>query len=159
MRGLESLMLAALVALLGLGIWQGRNWFPGLLHRTTAAPLSSTAKPAQEVHPKVTVKKSRLVHGKSAKPEFAAIDRLIAEQNSSTVVVVPLPGMPKAGSIKAGTSRTELRARYGDPTLDVAARRDGRLIERFYYLSEDQSQLTVATLQDGAVTHAETVSR
>jgi hypothetical protein len=99
------------------------------------------------------------VHGKSAKPEFAAVDRLIAEQNSSTVVVVPLPGMPKAGSIKAGTSRTELRARYGDPTLDVAARRDGRLVERFYYLSEDQSQVTVATLQDGAVTHAETVSR
>ncbi|HSU31078.1 MAG TPA: hypothetical protein VLJ11_07570 [Bryobacteraceae bacterium] len=159
MRGLESLMLAALVALLGLGIWQGRNWLPGILRHTIPAPLSSTAKPATELHPKVRVKKSRLSHGKSTKPEFAAVDRLLAEQNSSTVVVVPLPGMPKAGSIKAGTSRAELRARYGDPTLDVAARRDGRMIERFYYLSEDQSQITVATLQDGAVTHAETVSR
>jgi hypothetical protein len=159
MRGLESLMLAALVALLGLGIWQGRNWLPGLLHHTTTAPLSSANKPAKELHPKVTVKKGRFAHGKSAKPEFAAVDRLIAEQDSATVVVVPLPGMPKAGNIKAGTSRTELRARYGEPTLDVAARRDGRLVERFYYLSEDQSQVTVATLKDGAVTHAETVSR
>jgi hypothetical protein len=67
--------------------------------------------------------------------------------------------MPNANNIKAGTTRTELRARYGNPTLDVTARRDGRLVERYYYLSEDQSQLTVATLQDGAVTQTETVSR
>jgi hypothetical protein len=159
MRGMESLMLAALVALLGLGIWQGRNWLPQAIRQTISPPLSSATLPSKDDHPKVTVKKSRLTHGKSAKPEFSTMERLISEQDSPTVVVVPLPAMPNANNIKAGTTRTELRARYGNPTLDVTARRDGRLVERYYYLSEDQSQLTVATLQDGAVTQTETVSR
>lgn len=152
-------MLAGLVALLGLGIWQGRHLLPDLLSHAKTASVAPAAKPLTEAHPKAAVKKSRLARGKAAKPEFAALDRLAAEPGSSTVVVVPIPSMPTSASIKTGTSRNELRARYGDPSLNVSARRDGRLVERYYYLSDDQTLLTVATLQDGTVTSAETVAR
>jgi hypothetical protein len=38
--------------------------------------------------------------------------------------------------------------------------RDGRLNERYYYYSSgDRTRFTVATLQDGAVVGAESVSR
>jgi len=152
-------MLAGLVALLGLGIWQGRHWLPDLLSHAKTASVAPAAKPPTGPSSETAVKKTRLARGKTAKPEFAALDRLAAVPGGSTVVVVPVPSMPTSSNIKTGTSRNDLRARYGDPSLNVSARRDGRLVERYYYLSEDQTLLTVATLQDGTVTSTKTVSR
>lgn len=159
MRGLESLMLAGLAALLGLGVWQGRNWLPNLLPNAGSAPVTASPGAQKKIDSKPKAKKHRLVSGAAVNAKFAAVDRLAAGPGGSTVVLVPLPSMPTSRNIKAGTSRTDLRARYGDPTLNVSSRREGRLIERYYYLSDDQTILTVATLQDGTVTSAETVSR
>src|SRR4029079_8856888 len=39
MKGMESVLLAAVVGLLGLGAWQARNWFPSL--RSAASSLTA----------------------------------------------------------------------------------------------------------------------
>ena len=159
MRGVESLMLAGLVGLLGLGVWQGRHWLPNLL--PTGTP--SLSAPGVNAKAPAGVKSSTKIPAhlprKLAKLDAATMDRLLAESSSTTTVVVPIPSLPGPASIKAGTTRTELRARYGDPTLDISARKNGQLVERFYYLSSDETQLTVATLLDGNVASIETVSR
>jgi hypothetical protein len=66
---------------------------------------------------------------------------------------------PNAPDLVTGTTRTELGKKYGAPLLKIAARRDGRLIEQYYYSSGDPGHLTVATLHDGRVIGAESVSR
>lgn len=152
-------MLAGLAALLGLGVWQGRNWLPTLLPNAGPAHVTATAGPQTKVNSKPKTKSHRSSSGAAVNAKFAAVNRLAAEAGGSTVVLVPLPAMPTSRNIKTGTSRTDLRTRYGDPTLNVSSRRDGRLIERYYYLSDDQTILTVATLQDGSVTSTETASR
>lgn len=159
MRGIESLMLAGLVGLLGVGVWQGRHWLPNLLPSATQSSVAPGIGSKKESEGKLAAKKLARTPAKSRKPAVTAAGMLPGVPSTTTTVVVPLPSIPTAGSIKAGTSRTELRARYGDPSLDISARQNGRLVERFYYLSSDETQLTVATLQDGNVTSAETVSR
>ena len=159
MRGVESLMLAGLVGLLGLGIWQGRHWLPNLLPSVTHSPVTASANSPKKADAELMVKKLAHFSGKRKKVDIAAAGHFPQEPGVMTTVLVPLPSIPTAANIKAGTTRTELRARYGDPTLNISARKDGRLVERFYYLSSDETQLTVATLQNGNVTSAETISR
>jgi len=80
---------------------------------------------------------------------------------AENAIVVPVEWhtrFPNAPELVAGT-RTELRNRYGAPLLKVATHRDGTLIEQYYYSTSDHTHFTVATLHNGTVTGAESVSR
>ena len=83
-----------------------------------------------------------------------------AKPESATVVPVEWhTRFPNAPELVAGTTRTELRNKYGAPLLKVATQRDGTLIEQYYYSTSDRTYFTVATLHNGTVVGAESVSR
>jgi hypothetical protein len=158
MRGIETLTLAALVGLVGIGIWQGHKWFPDLtLHKGTAAVSSSDRKALEDLHSHSAAKTSRSGNHKAGDRRSLDAAGLPLEPSNSIVVIVPSPTPPNQNSFPPGATRSQLREEYGEPALDVVARRDGRLIERYYY-SADQTHFVVATLHDGSVVSSETVS-
>ena len=156
MRGIEGLVIALVLGLLGVAVWQSQRWVP----RWTATVPSADVAPATKTANALT---------KGSKRPAGKLDRLAGRNPSSafdtlatadtTVVVVPLPSIPESSDLQVGTTRMQIRDRYGEPSLNVAARRNGRLIERYYYLNGDQTRVTVATLQDGTLVSAQTVSR
>lgn len=159
MRGLEGLLLFALLGVIGIAVWQYRPWVPKW---SATVPTSETAgESVKKATKAITDSKHR-----SRKPErlgrktagaSTPFDTL-AEANT-TVVVVPLPSIPDSRDLRVGSTRTQIRDKYGEPSLNVAARQNGKLIERYYYLNGDQTRVTVATLQDGTLVSAQTVSR
>ena len=166
MKGMESVLLAAVVGLLGLGAWQARNWIPSL--RSAASSLTSavTKSPAGKT-PAPTASKPA---AEAAKTKKARVGRLpggssltvsdLSKADNATVVPVEWhTRFPNAPDLVAGTTRTELRNKYGAPLLKVATQRDGTLIEQYYYSTGDHTHFTVATLHNGTVVGAESVSR
>jgi hypothetical protein len=152
MRGVETLLLAALVGLLGLGLWQDQKWLPDFgLYARSAVVATSIPKATTEQKPKLS---TRAAHGRSRTAQDRELILAMGEQDNasnSIVVEVPVPGTPNVGNLTVGTTRSALRKQYGEPMLDVTARREGRLVERYYYMAGDGGRLTVATLHDGKV--------
>jgi hypothetical protein len=58
-----------------------------------------------------------------------------------------------------GATGAQLRSSFGDPMLQTALTRNGRLVQRYYYFNDDQTQFTVATLENGRVVAAEGAAR
>jgi len=166
MKGMESVLLAAVVGLLGLGAWQARNWFPSLRSAAsslTAAVTKSSAgktpaltagKPAAEA-----AKAKRPHPGRSSAGSSLKAPDLTQPGNATVVPVEWHTSFPNAPDLVAGTTRTELRNKYGAPLLKVATQRDGTLVEQYYYSTGDHTHFTVATLHNGTVVGAESVSR
>jgi hypothetical protein len=76
-----------------------------------------------------------------------------------TIVQVPADHpFPNPESFKMGSTGSEIRAAFGEPTMDIAGTRNGRFRERFYYVSKDGAHLTVATVENGALVSAEGLS-
>ena len=78
-----------------------------------------------------------------------------------TIMTVEIPAdvpFPTPDTMKIGSTRKELRAAFGDPTMDIAGTRNGRVIERYYYLSRDRNRLTMATVENGIIISAESLS-
>jgi hypothetical protein len=79
-----------------------------------------------------------------------------ADRDDSTRLTASLPA-PQ--NLIVGTTRAALEQQYGKPTVDVVARHDGSLVERYFYVSRDHAHITVATLRDGKVVSAASVPR
>ena len=71
--------------------------------------------------------------------------------------MAPSPDVPDLGKIGYGTTRSEIRKRYGVPTLAVVSSHDGSLVERYYYADPDHSKMAIATFRDGKLVAAQTV--
>src|SRR5690348_5544031 len=119
MKGMESVLLAAVVGLLGLGAWQARNWFPSL--RSAASSLTA-GKPAADA-----AKAKRPHAGRSSAGTSSKVADLTKPENATVVPVEWHTRFPNAPELVAGTTRTELRNKYGAPLLKVATQRDGTL--------------------------------
>ena len=165
MKGMESVLLAAVVGLLGLGAWQARNWFPSLrsaaISLTSAVTKSSTGKTAASTNgkPAEAAKAKRSHLNRSSGGSSVSVADLTKAENATVVPVEWHARFPSAPELAAGTTRTELRNKYGAPLLKVATQRDGTLIEQYYYSTSDHTHFTVATLHNGTVVGAESVSR
>jgi hypothetical protein len=158
MRGLETFMVAGLIGLVGVAVWQGRHWFPALTPSGASSMVSpvpvALAKDLKSLHSKLAKNSERRSTLRDAHSgNVAVLDGGISE------VVVPLPGFPTSKTLAVGTTRSELRERYGVPTLNVLSSRDGSLVERYYYVNPNDAHLTVATLHNGKLVSAETVQR
>jgi hypothetical protein len=42
--------------------------------------------------------------------------------------------------------------------MDIAGMRNGRVLERYYYMSADRTHLTTATIENGVIVSAESLS-
>jgi hypothetical protein len=160
MRGLETFMVAGLIGLVGVAVWQGRHWFPALtpsgassMVSPVSAALAKNAKDHKGLSKLAKNSERRSTFRDAHSGNVAALDGGISE------VIVPLPGFPTSKTLAVGTTRSELRERYGVPTLDVSSSRDGSLVERYYYVNPNDAHLTVATLHNGKLVSAETVQR
>lgn len=148
MRAVETLMMALVVAVLGVGIWAVYKWVPrsGL---SIFRPTSSEAVKVAEPPP--------------AKPAPAPKKRVAPAPTAN--IAIPLgaidvdvkPGFPfpSPGDLPAGTTRAQVIARYGEPIARVSGVEDGRLLERYYFLNPDRMRITIAILHGGIVTSAE----
>lgn len=165
MKGMESVLLAAIVGLLGLGAWRAQSWLPSL--RSAASSLTSavTKSPAGKTPASTNGKAGEAAKAKRPHPGRSSADTSLKvadfpkPENATVVPVEWHTRFPNAPELVAGTTRTELRNKYGAPLLKVATQRDGTLIEQYYYSTADRTHFTVATLHNGTVVGAESVSR
>jgi hypothetical protein len=154
-------MVASLVALIALGIRQGRSLLPGFgIHVSPFASSPPDTKPTVDTPSKSKGKVTRSVRRKphdGGSEDQAVLPSSISSDMSTTTIVVPLPPVPTARNIAVGTTRQQLRVQYGDPTLAAAATENGLLFEKYYYATPDRSRITVATLYDGRVIYASNI--
>jgi hypothetical protein len=162
--------LLLLLLVLGIGGLVSYKWL-------ARGPVTVHAPQAAEV----AVKKTSVAHGKSgsgssgADRKEKAGDRKGGDRKTTAglpasgsdipvfppaimTVTIPDAPFPTPESLKIGSSRAELRAAFGEPAMDIAGIRDGRVLERYYYLNRERSLLTVATVENGKVTAAESLS-
>jgi hypothetical protein len=164
MRGGETIILAAIVAGIGVAVWHAREWIPSL---NTAAssllghPPEPVATKVPESAAKVTVVSNEKVkvRGRTLHTNGPRDPNIITQGNTSVVIVAWSGSFPNPGDLAPGTTRKQLTSRYGPPGLEVASTRNGRLVERYYYSSADHTRLTIATLEDGAVVSSASASR
>ena len=116
-------------------------------------PASTNGKPAE------AAKAKRPHPGRSSAGISVNVPELGKAENATVVPVEWHTRFPNAPELVAGTTRTELRNKYGAPLLKVATQRDGTLVEQYYYSTSDHTHFTVATLHNGTVVGAESVSR
>jgi hypothetical protein len=158
MRGLETLTLASLVGLVGVGIWQGGKWLPALVsHEATAAISPLNRNVPKELHHSAS-KTSRSGNPKTDNRRASNTAASPTQSGAPIVIYVPPPAVPNQSNCAPGATRSQLREQYGEPALSVVSRRDGRLVEQYYY-NADQTHFVVATLHDGTVAFAETIDR
>lgn len=150
MRRIESVVLAVIVGLLGVGVWRAEPLLP-VWH-----PHAEAARPAASVETGGAVWVKGTSNAIRPLPSHRQIVlRGAIDSNSTTVVPVPwAASIPGAGEMMIGATSTELRRSFGDPMLETALVRNGRLIQRYYYFNNDQTQFTMATLENGRVVSA-----
>ena len=99
----------------------------------------------------------------------AAESKPIADQAVSPAAVPPsaaataLPTRPDLpfpvpSTLKTGSTTTEIRATFGAPFINIAGTSDGHVLERFYYVNRDRTQLTVLTMKNGKLASSESLS-
>ncbi len=150
MRRIESVVLAIVVGLLGVGVWRAQPLLPVWDAQPKAAPPAASVDTGAAVWVRGTRDPIQPLTSHGQIVLRGAID-------SATTTVVPVPwaaSVPRAGEMMIGATSTELRRSFGDPMLETALLRDGRLIQRYYYFNNDQTQFTMATLENGRVVSA-----
>lgn len=150
MRRIESVVLAVVVGLLSVGVWRAQPLLPVWSSHAEAARPAASVETSGVLWVKGTRDPIRPL------PSHRGIVlRGAIESGSTTVVPVPwAASIPRAGELMIGASTSELRRSFGDPMLETALLRDGRLIQRYYYFNKDQTQFTMATLENGRVVSA-----
>ncbi len=155
MRGMEVLILTGLLGLVAIGVWKGRAWLPEWASPTPEAVATSgkAGKPNSKLVPATAKRRLDRAGRHTAISNFTIGDL----PTSKIEVDVPVPGspFPTRSDFPPGISGAQIRATYGEPTARVTAMERGRLFERYYYVNNDRTQLTVATLEHGVVVSAE----
>lgn len=155
MRGIEVMLLAAFAGLVGLGLWNARQWLPQLSPKVVNSAAANAGKRVEKVAGanKQHAGKRR-VTGDARSPGTSALAAGDFPRSETTVEVPSWP-MPKQADLPVGASGVRILAKYGEPTARVAEMHGGQLLERYYYFSSDRTQLTIATLVGGVITGAE----
>jgi hypothetical protein len=65
---------------------------------------------------------------------------------------------PTPETLKKGTTKAEILAVYGAPSMDIAGTREGSVLENYYYLNPEKNRLTVAYLQNGLLVSVQAFS-
>lgn len=148
MRILETLVLAAPIGLIGVAVWKGNQW-PG--HSASFPPAEaytmapSVAKKTKKQATKPPSRIARTLTPAAAAPPLPVVRR-----------VAPPMNIPDTASLTVGTTRSELRQRYGAPALAIESVNGGNLVERYYYVHPDRTNMVVTILQNGLVVSSQT---
>jgi hypothetical protein len=164
MKGKELLML---VAILGVGLWAITRYVegPGSTASSILAPIITRfgAGPAAHDVPKPDTKEEgKKGHAKAKRSKAsgtANTDSAFPDEPSTITVLVPSAHYPTPEELKIGSTGTDIRSQFGEPSARVAGVRDGFLLERYYYLNSDRTRVTIATLRNGLLVSAQSQSR
>ncbi len=149
MRGMELLVIAGLLGLVAVGVWNARRWLPESAFPRTYVPTASVAVPEKAKPKSVRRSEGRRSYGSVPSAVSAKLD---AGNLPYTVVDVPVGApFPTTKDIPIGGLGVQIISKFGEPTVRTSAMDNGRLFERYYYLSSDKSKLTLATLEHGVV--------
>lgn len=163
MRRIESVILAVVVGLLGVGVWQAEPLLPALSSKSETAHANASANLPEAAWVNLRRELPTPLKRSRAAVRQSRSNALLGKAfNSESITVVSVPSaasIPRAGDMTIGATRTQVRTSYGDPMLETALMRDGRLVQRYYYFNNDQTQFTVATLENGRVVSAEGTAR
>jgi hypothetical protein len=151
MRGIEVMLLAAFAGLVGLGLWNGRQWLPQWSPKVVNSVPVNAGKPVEKAAGKLEAKKQ---HGGKRGVLSSGVSDIPLSETRIDVPYLP-PVFPTQADFPAGTSGVRIRAKYGEPSARVSEMHGGQLLERYYYFNSERTQLTVATLEGGVVTGAE----
>jgi hypothetical protein len=184
MRGIQATLLVGFIGLVGILIWNGRQWLP--LRGTQAVSSSPTAasklvgESSGKTDPKKTGARNKREPDRADRavpfkdlPLFCGgaegasaalccqIDCSPAQGKANAQPRAPVapgaPLFPTRDDLPAGATSVQIRARFGEPTARATETRDGRVFERYYYFNRDHTQLTVATLKAGVIVSAENI--
>jgi hypothetical protein len=160
MRGMEAILLAGFVGLVGTGIWNAREWLP---LRGTLASYSAPSNATQRADGKTGKSPGEKIAAKRAQPRIKpTIDAATEASAASRVVLAeppkaadaPASVIPTRDDLPAGASGAQIRSRFGEPAARITESRDGHLVEQYYYFNRDRTQVTVATLKSGVIVSA-----
>jgi hypothetical protein len=156
MRSLETFVLLAFIALIGLGAWNFRYL---LLHPSLPVAASAANAKAGTSNPSRPGAAKTNAHTKSGKgaTRVHVGDPVIDELLSSTTVdvIIPGPRFPEAKELTPGMTSGEIRSNFGEPIARTTKAENGEIAERYYYIDKDHTRLTVANLLAGVVVSAE----
>jgi hypothetical protein len=156
---MEVLIIAGLLGLVAVGVWNARRWLPDWAPSQPAAVASAT--PAAKSDTKLAETSGERKPDKAGRSSVVSNFKIGDLPTSRTEVDVPMPGspFPTRNDLPLGTKGVEILAKYGEPSARVTAMQGGRLFERYYYISSDRTKLTVATLERGVVVSVDGPSR
>lgn len=160
MRNAESLLLIAFLALVGLGLWNGKNWLRWDARNwlrsphIAAAEAPKTATPARPLTSAAAAVKSRR---KSGERGDGATIFMPSEPVSVMDVPAPLPRFPEPRDLKSGMSTEQIVSTFGEPTARVTRPERGEVSEWLYYFNRERTRATVANLHGGVLVSAETM--
>ncbi|MGI8961185.1 MAG: hypothetical protein ACR2IV_15745 [Bryobacteraceae bacterium] len=155
---MEVLIIAGLLGLVAVGVWNARRWLPDWASPSAPAVVhSGISEKADAKLARTSTKRGPDRVGRSRVMSNFTIGDL---PGSKTEVDVPMGSpFPSRNDLPLGATGVQILAKYGEPTARVTAMQGGRLLERYYYVNSDRTQLTVATLERGVVVSVDGPSR
>ena len=157
----EMVLRVGILGLIGLAAWWDRvriSKTSGVGPVAIVSPLREAAgsDPRKGLARKGTDPVQRR---EPAARQLTSTEKLHAITKRQDLLAGLTASIPAPEKLIVGTTRAALERQYGKPTFDVVARRNGSLVERYFYVSRDQAHITVATLQDGRITSAASIPR
>ncbi len=164
MRGIEAVLLLGFIGLVGVGIWNAREWMPlrgtqAAYYAPTNAASPNASKTANAPSKKTAAKKSQ----PRVKRDF---DEVIPTSATNAVAITDAPKpkaaetlmasvVPTRNDLRPGATGAQVRSQFGNPTARVTETRDGHVVEQYFYFNHDCTQVTMATLKGGIVVSTE----
>ncbi len=161
MRGVEVLLIAGFLGLIGVGVWNSRRWLPDWWGPRIVryGPSDPSGAPPGELAGKGMRGRQKRGFGSgnqsSARSDLASNGFPVSE----TEVDVPMPKFPLRTDFRPGATSAQIRAQYGEPTARTTEMRGGHMFEHYYYFNNDRTQLTMATLENGVIVSAASTSQ
>jgi hypothetical protein len=153
MRGKETWLLAAAIGLVAWAvyIWSHSRFPMSRLFPDYRAKSAALAKLPVQPDPIA-------IHKRTSSTALTSA-RMREFPGGTTTVVVPPPPFPTQKNVVAGTALAQVRQTYGEPVMNVAELKEGHLLQRWYYVNDDNTAMTVATMDDGVVRSVETLPK
>jgi hypothetical protein len=158
MRGMEVLIIAGLLGLVAVGVWNARRWLPDWA--SPSAPAVANSGIAGKPDPKLERASGKRKLDRAGRSSVVSNFTIGDLPGSKTEVDVPIGvPFPTRNDLAVGATGVQILAKYGEPTARVTAMQNGRLLERYFYVNSDRTKLTVATLERGVVVSVDGPSR